>query len=701
MKTIFRVLAILSLLFTGLGIYQPVAGAPAFQDGSPPEPGPNVFLPLLSLNARAGNLVTYTGQVLDEANKPVAAVTVVDEQGRQVVTDAKGQYTITGQKDAPLELAAIKSGYTFMPSMLSVQPSSAQSITLEPILAVAACQEKVANGSFANTTVDPWKLVVTAQTARLQTNFGHTDTRSALTGIQTNEKNLYSYSDLYQELTIPSGIDSAVLRLWIYPVSANTTQEPIPERFETSGPDSVQSPNAVAWGEAALAGDVQYVLILDVYGNILDTLLWTRSDSRTWTLYEYSLARYAGRKIRLQIGSYNDGAGGVTSMNVDDVSLTVCDTGGGSTGGCTNYFDNSGFEFDSGWSIPATRYSAGYSTARASAGSRSMRTGITAAADNTFSYSDAYQLATIPSGVTRVTLNMAVFLQTAETTTTSLAGPERASQSALFGTEALAEDAQYVLVLNNAGYILEYLYWTRSNSAAWTQLSFDLTPYRGSTIRIQFGSFNNGAGGVTSMFVDQAFLDVCTGGVSPTPMPTTVPPMPTPSPTPVPTPVPGSCSEAVLNGGFETDSAWIVPLTEFTAGYSTRQVHSGTRSMRSGIIFTAHDRFSYSDLRQQVMLPEDSASATLTAWVYQESEDLTGQDKQYILLLNQYGYWIDTLYMDLENVQGWVQKTFDLSDYISGTRDVTLGIHFGTFNDGLNGVSSMFVDDVSLRVCMP
>lgn len=43
----------------------------------------------------------------------------------------------------------------------------------------------------------------------------------------------------------------------------------------------------------------------------------------------------------------------------------------------------------------------------------------------------------------------------------------------------------------------------------WTSMSFDLSGYTGATIMLQWGTFNNGTGGITSMYVDDVILQVC------------------------------------------------------------------------------------------------------------------------------------------------------------------------------------------------
>jgi hypothetical protein len=84
------------------------------------------------------------------------------------------------------------------------------------------------------------------------------------------------------------------------------------------------SPTGRPFTETTLSGDLQYVLILDQYQNWIDTLVWQRSDSQDWTNKQFDLSDYAGWKIMLQWGTYNDGGGGITAMYVDDVSLQVC-----------------------------------------------------------------------------------------------------------------------------------------------------------------------------------------------------------------------------------------------------------------------------------------------------------------------------------------------------------------------------------------
>jgi hypothetical protein len=199
--------------------------------------------------------------------------------------------------------------------------------------------------------------------------------------------------------------------------------------------------------------------------------------------------------------------------------------------------------------------------------------------------------------------------------------------------------------------------------------------------------------------------------VTPTPS-ATITPTGTVSPTPSVTP-PG-CSDKIENGGFEKNSDWEILNTEYWAEYSTEQAHNGNRSMRTGIIKTRENIYSYSSVRQMVTIPSNADSAELTLWIYQISEDiyaphtlprltlgapfgkeLFSSDFQYILILDSSDNLIDVLYNDLANTLTWKEKVYDLIDYAGWT----IQLEFGTYNTGLGDVSAMYVDDVSLEVC--
>lgn len=175
------------------------------------------------------------------------------------------------------------------------------------------------------------------------------------------------------------------------------------------------------------------------------------------------------------------------------------------------------------------------------------------------------------------------------------------------------------------------------------------------------------------------------------------------------------CEEQIANGSFEASNDWERPVTAYRARYSTTEAHSGSRSMRVSIVDPADNVRSYSSARQWVTIPADANSAALRFWLYPISDEagelavpqrplasspeeatLT-DDAQYVLVLNESGDWIDTLLWQRRDDRDWTYHEVDLLDYA----DQTIKLHFGVFNDGGDGVTGIYLDDVSLVVCSP
>ena len=231
------------------------------------------------------------------------------------------------------------------------------------------------------------------------------------------------------------------------------------------------------------------------------------------------------------------------------------------------------------------------------------------------------------------------------------------------------------------------------------------------------------------MYLDNVSVEVCQP-ITPTPTETHTPtetPIPTDTftPTPVtptctptctPTPLPSVCPDILLNGGFEADSAWHIPATHYSADYSTARAYMGTRAMRLGIVAPLDNRYSYSDVNQQVAIPSSATSVTLRFYAYPASDDAGGvptpyprmmsdsevraylpYDVQYLLLLDKYDNWIDTIMWHCADDQTWVYHQYDLSAYAGQT----IKLQFGAYNTGSGGITSMYLDEVSLQVCTP
>jgi hypothetical protein len=178
--------------------------------------------------------------------------------------------------------------------------------------------------------------------------------------------------------------------------------------------------------------------------------------------------------------------------------------------------------------------------------------------------------------------------------------------------------------------------------------------------------------------------------------------------------------DILVDGGFEAESGWDLPVTARPAGYSTRIAYDGRRSLRVGIV-NRSNAFAYSSARQIVTIPADTIRATLHSYVYPVSsggiQALQGQafqgdvavenapqkapaagDAQYLLLLDpETGSIVQTLFWELSNVQGWQHRTFDLTPYAGQT----LRLYFGVYNDGAGGQAGMFVDNAALVIERP
>jgi hypothetical protein len=69
-----------------------------------------------------------------------------------------------------------------------------------------------------------------------------------------------------------------------------------------------------------------------------------------------------------------------------------------------------------------------------------------------------------------------------------------------------------LLLLNPDDTVLAVL-WTSSNSSPdWSQLAYDVTPWRGRPVQVYFNVINDGSGGTAAMYLDDVSLAVCSSG---------------------------------------------------------------------------------------------------------------------------------------------------------------------------------------------
>jgi hypothetical protein len=270
----------------------------------------NTYAPMVYYNL--SNTFSISGWVTDSSYYGILGVTVSDNHGHFAYTDSAGYYMLGGLSSGTYIVSAYLPGYSFAPtSRTVVLPPNA---TNQNFMASVGCSDIIMNGSFEYP--GGWDFIPTEYTARriYIDGYAHTGEWVAQTGILDPYDNIYSYSSVRQLVYIDYTAFSATFRFDVFPISGDKLDAPLPP-MPKAGETLSLAPNSP---------DLQYVLITDYYGNILQTLMWRLSDAEQWQYREYSLLQYAGMFVYLHFGTYNDGWGGVTAQLVDTVSLEVC-----------------------------------------------------------------------------------------------------------------------------------------------------------------------------------------------------------------------------------------------------------------------------------------------------------------------------------------------------------------------------------------
>jgi hypothetical protein len=214
-----------------------------------------------------------------------------------------------------------------------------------------------------------------------------------------------------------------------------------------------------------------------------------------------------------------------------------------------------------------------------------------------------------------------------------------------------------------------------------------------------------------------------TGSLTPSPTGTptllTVTPTPTSrlTSTPTPTPTFDPCQEGIDNGGFEFAGDWTFGGA-YPADYTSFEHHMGLRAARLGIAPPAAPFYSHSTVYQSVSIPLNAESVTLRFWWKRFTEGTAmgrmshpalaegttlstlgyDEDLQEVLLLDdRLRNVLEILWRGRSNDGVWVEETFDLS----GWRGYTVELYFNAYNDDAADRTWMYVDDVSVEVCLP
>lgn len=211
-----------------------------------------------------------------------------------------------------------------------------------------------------------------------------------------------------------------------------------------------------------------------------------------------------------------------TATSTPTATATATATSTPTVNSCPDMLVNGGYETSGGWTLPSTTYSARYTTARFHSGTRSLQAGIDGVPD-VYAYSTANQTVVLPASYASATLKFWWYPKSEEG---DLSPDEARVKPSLAYLQQLADgnlpdaldaaDQQYVLLLSPTGAILEYLMWTRSDARAWEPVSLTIpAKYAGKTVIVHIGSFNNGDGKRTVMYVDDVALFVCNKAAGP------------------------------------------------------------------------------------------------------------------------------------------------------------------------------------------
>ena len=495
MKKLFGLLIIFSLLFS-------VSGALAGPDG-PPNP---IYLPVLMRGGGGGGQTsTVSGAIQDTDKQPVAGAVVKDIHGVTATSGLDGVYSMQVQP-GPNTLTATRSGYSIDPQHINVV-SGLNVVNFE---AQVGCGSIVVNeqvtvgmgGWEFLTDKDEWPDFVIPGT---DISFYYSAPSSGRVGINPGvDDNVASTTRARSQVYhIPSDADLVFLGVYVSPFDSGT-------------------------GEI----DRQFIDLLDENNNIIATLFGPIFDvTAGFTYLEFPLDAYIGRDVKIQFRVVNDGGSFYSTMYFDDVSLVICNTR------CDSQVVNGGFEARDGWLYNAEAiinpWYVGSAVVPPHSGSWSMQTGIppTGVTNiggtyyfNVESSSEVWQRnIELPSNQSGALLTFWIYRTRVEGVPPPGAPPadfnsteylpamaDPISRAPTSVTASPPEDWVYLYVLDDYGDVLAKPLWQRAtNDNTWFRYRFDLSDYMGQQIELKFGTYNDGKGGPSAMFIDDVVVGTC------------------------------------------------------------------------------------------------------------------------------------------------------------------------------------------------
>ncbi|MDX1524495.1 MAG: S8 family serine peptidase, partial [Anaerolineae bacterium] len=211
---------------------------------------------------------TPTSEIPTETPTPTDTTEPVDEHDGDIPTDTPTP-TVTPT-----------------PTGTAVTPAPPQPTTPAP---PPQAGELLTNGSFESD--EGWVFGDTPIRGGYNTDTIHSGSRAALVGAVSGPDR-FSFTSVWQRVTIPAEAQQVMLEAYIYPISQD-------------------SPGT----------DAQNIMILNEDFRVIKTLSSDLSNSQTWEQRTYDLSDLAGRTIYVYFSVVNRGNGRLSAMYVDDVSL--------------------------------------------------------------------------------------------------------------------------------------------------------------------------------------------------------------------------------------------------------------------------------------------------------------------------------------------------------------------------------------------
>jgi len=484
---------------------------PVMQEDDPPPSLSGEIRLYLPMVVKPSQFFTISGQVKDSDDLPISGVTITSDSGESTFTDINGVFLFQ-VPDGERQITASKPGFELDPSPAWLKLD--QNMYNINFSAAAGCHYPIPNPSFE---IVPLYWNPISGYANGYTPYyamyeqAHTGVVSGFTGIKPWWPNKPSWSRWRShEIYIPSTATSADVNLHFWPW---TTEVPLAPEMEVQTPlkpgmnmDDLDLPEG---------SDFQYMAVINTNNDILGVLWTARLNDQAW-IYTgvMDLLPWMGHTIKLEFGSYNDGIDGVTSAYFDDVFVSVCKPDVPAPT-CSNLLVNPNFEAGTGWTISASASPSSYTSMYYFSPFHSMLSGIPVEvpypAPGEWRIGEFHQNVTIPANAYYARLKVRLLPRTSDPWGYHI--EEQAAMEAM--DKQFAPDrtvSQYGHVRNEANTttLRQLFKWFPINSAYWQFRDFNMMEFRGQTVGILFGAMDDGFWGNTALYVDDAYLYVCT-----------------------------------------------------------------------------------------------------------------------------------------------------------------------------------------------